>query len=440
MQVSVETTSSIERRMTIGVPADQIEQEVEQRLQKTAKTAKINGFRPGKVPVKQVKKLYGKGLRQEVIGEVMRNAYVEALTQEKVSPVGYPRFEPKTVEEGKDLEFIAIFEVYPEIELADLSELKLETPTAEIKEKDIKAMIDTLRRQHGTLKSVKRKSKKKDQLTLDYTGYIGEEAFQGGTGKDQKITLGAGQMIPGFEDGLIGSKAGESVTLELTFPEDYANEELAGKDVKFDVDVKVVEDIVLPEMDEEFFSKYGVDCKTEEDFKAEVVKNMGRELENSVSNKLKQQIVEGLSEANEVDVPASMVDEEINRMKQEAMQQFGGGAQLDPAQLPNELFQDQATQRVKTGLLFAAVVKDNEIVADAAAVDAKIQEIAESYETPAEVIEFYGKQENRAQVEAVVVEDAVVELVKSKAKGKKVKMSYEDAVKPAAPKAAKEEA
>ncbi len=433
MQVSVETTSSIERRMTIGVPADQIEREVEERLQKTAKTARINGFRPGKVPVKVVKKRYGQGVRQEVIGEVMRNSYVQALTQEKVKPVGYPRFEPKTVEEGKDLEFIAIFEVYPEIELADLAELKIETPTVEIKEKDIKNMIDSLRRQHGTLKSVKRKSKKKDLLTLDYVGYMDGEAFQGGTGKDQKITLGSNQMIAGFEDGLIGSKAGESVTLELTFPEDYANEELAGKDVKFEVDVKVVEDTILPEMDEEFFSKYGVDCKTEEDFKAEVIKNMERELDNAIGNKLKQQIVEGMSEANEIDMPASMVEEEINRMKQEALQQFGGGQQLDVSQLPSELFKDQATQRVKTGLLFAAVVKENEIKPDDEAVEAKIQEIASAYEAPAEVIEFYGKQENRAQVEAVVVEDAVVELVKAKAKGKKVKMSYEDAIKSAAP-------
>ena len=434
MQVSVETTSSIERRMTIGVPADQIEQEVEARVQKTAKTARINGFRPGKVPVKVVKKRYGQGIRQEVIGEVMRNSYVQALSQEQVNPVGYPRFEPKTVEEGKDLEFVAIFEVYPEIELNDLAELKLETPVAEIKEKDIKNMIDTLRRQQGTLKSVKRKSKKKDLLTLDYVGYLDGEAFQGGTGKDQKITLGAGQMIPGFEDGLIGAKAGESVTLELTFPEDYANEELAGKDVKFEVDVKVVEDTVLPEMDEEFFSKYGVDCKTEEDFKAEVVKNMERELENAISSKLKQQIVEGMAEANEVELPASMVEQEINRMKQEALQQFGGGAQLDVSQLPSELFKDQAEQRVKTGLLFAAVVKENELTPDAEAVDAKIQEIAGSYESPDEVIAFYNQPENRSQVEAAVVEDAVVELVKSKAKGKKVKMSYEDAVKAAAPK------
>jgi len=430
MQVSVETTSSIERRMTIEVPAEQVDREVEKRLQQTAKTVRINGFRPGKVPMNVVKKRYGQGVRQEVVGEVMRNSYVEALTQEKVSPVGYPKFEPKALDEGKDLEFVAVFEVYPELELADFSEIKLEKPEVEIKEKDIKNMIEILRRQHGTLKSVKRKCKKKDLLTLDYIGYLGDEAFQGGTGKDQKITLGEGKMIAGFEEGLIGAKAGESVVLELTFPEKYSNEELAGKDVKFEVDVKVVEDTVLPELDEAFFTKYGVNCKTDEDFKAEVVSNMERELKQVVSGKLKQQIVEALSEQNEVDVPESMVEQEVSKMKEEAIGQFGGGQKMDPSQLPSELFADQAKVRVKTGLLFAAVVKTNELTADDSAVDAKIQELASAYESPDEVTAYYAQQENRAQIEAFVIEESVVEAVISKAKVKKVKMSYDDAVKP----------
>ena len=436
MQVSVETTSPIERRMTIAVPADQIEQEVEKRLQKTAKTVRINGFRPGKVPAKVVKNRYGQGIRQEVVGEVMRNSYVEALTKEEIAPVGYPKFEPKNLEEGQDLEFVAIFEVYPEIEVSDLSKISLEQPETEIKEKDLKNMIDVLQRQHGELKSVKRKCKNKDLLTLDYVGYMDGEAFQGGTGKDQKITLGSNQMIPGFEKGLVGSKAGESVVLELTFPEDYGNEDLAGKDVKFEVDVKVVEDTVLPKMDEEFYTKYGVACKTEEDFKAEVTKNMERELKQAVTGKLKQQIIDALVASNEVDVPATMVEEEINKMKQEAVRQFGGDQKMDLSQLPSELFKDQAETRIKTGLLFAAVIKENELVAEAALVDEKIQELAASYETPDEVVSWYAKPENRAQIEALVVEEAVVDLVVSKAKVKKKKMSYEDAVKPVEPKAA----
>ena len=438
MQVSVETTSSVERRMTIGVPAEQVDREVEQRLQQTAKTIKINGFRPGKVPVKVVKKRYGQSVRQEVLGEVMRNSYVEALSKEGINPIGYPRFEPKSMDEGKDLEFVAIFEVYPEVEVKDLAGLALEKPEAEIKEKDIKNMIDVLRRQHGTLKSVKRKSKKKDILTVDYVGYIGDEAFEGGTGKDQKITLGSGQMIPGFEDGLVGAKAGESVTLELTFPEDYGNEDLAGKEARFEVDVKTVEEVVLPEMNQEFYSKYGITADSEEAFREEVVKNMERELKQAVSSKMKQQVIAALIEQNEVDVPAAMLEQEINKMKQEAVQQFGGGQQMDLSQLPSELFKDQAESRVKTGLLFAAYVKQNGIKADPEAVDAKVQEIAATYESPEEVVAFYSQPENRAQVEAVVVEDAVLEHVIENAKVKKKKMSYEDAVKPASQSAADE--
>lgn len=428
MQVSVETTSSIERRVTIGVPAEKIEQEVEQRLQQTARTVRLNGFRPGKVPPKVVKKRFGAQVRQEVIGEMMRNSYVEALGKENISPVGYPKFEPKQTEEGKDFEFVAVVEVYPEIEGVSVEGIELEKPTAEIKEKDIKEMIDVLRRQHGTPKSVKRKSKKKDTLVIDFKGFIGDEQFEGGTAEDQRLTLGSGQMIPGFEDGLIGAKAGEEVELNVTFPEDYGNEELAGKEARFEVTVKETIETVLPEMNQEFFSKYGVDSDDEEAFKAEVVKNMERELKNAVANNLKQQMVSALAEGNEVDIPQSMVDQEIDTMKREAMQQFGGGQDMDLSQLPNELFAEQAQKRVKTGLLFAAVVKEHDIKADAEKVDAKIQEISGTYESPEEVVAHYNKPENRSQVEAVIVEDAVIDLLLEKAKVKKKKMSYQEAV------------
>lgn len=431
MQVSVETTSSIERRITIGVPAEQIETEVEQRLQQTARTVRLNGFRPGKVPAKVVKKRFGGQVRQEVIGELMRNSYIEALGKEGINPVGYPKFEPKQVDEGKDFEFVAVVEVYPELENIEVDGITLEEPNAEIKEKDIKEMIDVLRRQHGTPKSVKRKSKKKDTLVVDYKGFIGDDQFQGGTAEDQRITLGSGQMIPGFEEGLVGAKAGEEVELNVTFPEDYGNEELAGKDARFQVSVKENIEIKLPEMDQEFFSKYGVDSDDEDQFKAEVVKNMERELKNAVANNLKQQMVTQLGDRNDVEVPQGLIDQEIDAMKREAVQQFGGGQDMDLSQLPNELFAEQAAKRVKTGLLFAGIVKDNDIKADAAKVDEKIQEIAGTYESPEEVIEHYNKPENRTQVEAVVVEDAVIELLKEKAKTKKKKMSYQEAVQSA---------
>jgi trigger factor len=419
--------------MTIGIPADQIEKEVEQRLQQAAKTVRINGFRPGKVPAKVVKKRYGNSVRQEVVSEVMRNSYMEAIGQEGIAPIGYPKFEPKTVEEGKDLEFIAVIEVAPEIEKVDVSGLKLEQPVAEIKDKDVKNMIETLRRQYGTQKSVKRKSKKKDILTIDFKGYVDGEAFEGGSATDQKLILGSGKMIPGFEDGLIGAKAGESVELNVTFPEEYGNADLAGKEAKFDVDVKVVEDTVLPEMDEAFFTKYGVSATTEEEFVAEVTANMERELKQAVGASVKQQIVAQLSEHNDVDVPESMIEEETNKMKQEAIQQYGAGQDLDLSQLPSELFKDQAESRVKTGLLFAAIIKGNELKADQEKVDEKIQEIASTYESPDEVLALYAKPEHRSQVEAFVLEEQVVDFVLSQVKVKNKKMSYEDAVKAASP-------
>ena len=234
--------------------------------------------------------------------------------------------------------------------------------------------------------------------------------------------------LPIFEDGLIGAKAGEEVELNVTFPEDYGNEELAGKEARFEVTVKETIETVLPEMNQEFFSKYGVDSDDEEAFKAEVVKNMERELKNAVANNLKQQMVSALAEGNEVDIPQSMVDQEIDTMKREAMQQFGGGQDMDLSQLPNELFAEQAQKRVKTGLLFAAVVKEHDIKADAEKVDAKIQEISGTYESPEEVVAHYNKPENRSQVEAVIVEDAVIDLLLEKAKVKKKKMSYQEAV------------
>ena len=267
MQVSVETTSNIERRMTIGVPAQEIEKEVEKRLQQTARNVRLNGFRPGKVPMKVVRRRFGTGVRQEVIGEVMRDSYMKALEKENISPAGWPQFEPKTVEEGKDLEFIATFEVLPEIELGDLSALKIEKQVSEVADKDVETMIDTLRRQQASMKSVKRKAKKKDVMTVDFKGTVDGEEFEGGSAEDYRLTLGSGQMIPGFEEGLVGAKAGEEPELDVTFPEDYHNKDLAGKAAKFQVTVKSVEEPELPELNEEFFKKFGLDVASEEDFR-----------------------------------------------------------------------------------------------------------------------------------------------------------------------------
>ncbi len=429
MQVSPESTSNIERRMTIGVPAEQVEKEVEKRLRDAARNVRLNGFRPGKVPLKVVRKRFGQGVRQEVLGEVMRNSYVEAIQQEDVQPASTPRFEPKTVEEGKDFEFVAVFEVMPEVEVGDLSKISVEKPVSEVLEKDINKMIDNLRRQQATFKEVGRKAKKKDVMTIDFRGTIDGEAFEGGSGEDQRLTLGEGQMIPGFEDQLIGAKTGEEHTLEVTFPEDYQNEDLAGKEARFEVTVKKVEEPQLPKLEPEFFEQFGVQVETEEAFREEVRKNMERELKNGINNRVKQQVIDGMLEVTELEVPQGLVDQEIEQLKQQAVQQFGG--QMDASQLPSEIFQDQAQRRVKTGLIFQAILRQNELETDQEKVDAKIQEIASTYEDPDEVIQYYSNTpEQRQQIESAVLEDQVVDLVLEKAKVKEKKYKYEDAVKP----------
>ncbi|OEY67166.1 trigger factor [Marinobacter sp. X15-166B] len=431
MQVSVETTSNIERRMTIGVPAQEVDAAVQKRLQDTARTVRLNGFRPGKVPMSVVKRRFGASVRQEIVGEVMRDNYIKALEEQDISPAGWPQFEPKTMEEGKDLEFVAIFEVMPEIVIGDLSAVSVDKPVAEVTDKDIDTMIDNLRRQQATMKSVKRKSKNKDVVVIDFKGFIDGEEFEGGAAEGHRLTLGSGQMIPGFEKAIVGAKAGEELEIDVTFPEDYQNEDLAGKPAKFEIKVHEVEEPQLPELDEELFKKFGIEADSEEAFRAEVQKNMVRELKQAVSTKVKTDVVDGLLETTELDIPQALIDQEIDRLRQDAVQRFGG--QVDFQQLPKEIFQDQATRRVKTGLLFQEIVKQNDLKAEPAQVEEKIQEIASTYEQPEEVIAHFSNPEQRSQIESTVLEDAVVDHVLAQAKVTETKMKYEDAIKAAQP-------
>ncbi|PID41541.1 MAG: trigger factor [Proteobacteria bacterium] len=434
MQVSVEATSSIERRMTIEVPAEQVEKEVASRLQSTAKTVRLDGFRPGKVPLRIVQRKFGESVRQEVLGEVMRNSFVDALEQEKISPVGHPRFEPKQVEQGKNLEFVAVVEVFPELELNDFSGIEVEKPVSEVTSEDVDKMMDILLRQQAESEEVDRQSEDRDTITVDYKGSIDGEEFEGGSAEGAKIVLGSGQMIPGFEDGLVGVKAGDEVTLTVSFPEDYHAENLRGKEAKFETRVHKVESPVLPELNEEFFGKYVPGCSSESDFKSEIEKNMKRELRQAIQNKVKQSIVDQLIAANEILVPQAMISQEIDRLKQQAMQQFGGmSGQMKPEDLPSELFKGQAETRIKTGLIFNEIISSNGLKADEEKVREKIEEIASTYEDPEQVISHYeNTPEQKSQIEAVVLEDSVIEFMLDKIKVTEKPVSYEEAVKPPA--------
>lgn len=434
MQVSIETTSGLERRLTVGIPADQVEGEIQKRLQQAAKTVQLNGFRKGKVPFKVVKQRFGAGVRQEVLGEVMSRSFYEAVQQEGVTPAGQPAIEPKEMTEGKDIEFVATFEVYPEIELSDLSAVAVTKLTADVTDKDIDTMVETLQKQQGTYKDVRRKAVKENQLNIDYVGTKGGEEFEGGTAEGQSLILGSNSMIPGFEDGLIGAKKGEERVLNLTFPEDYHSEELKGAAVEFTVKVKAVAALELPELNEEFFEKYGVEGDDAAKFREEVRGNMERELKNASKGKVKTQVMDALLDANKVDVPKALVAGEIDTLRGQMMQQFGGAAEnMDlKSLLPDEMFTEQAERRVALGLIVGELVKKEELQVDADAVKVMVEEMASTYQDPEEVVNYYySNRELLAGVESAVLEDQVVDHILEKAKVEDVKSSYEEVIKPA---------
>ena len=434
MQVSVESVNNIERKVTIGVPAARVESEVDKRLQKAAQSARIDGFRPGKVPMKVIKKRYGVGVRQEVVGEMMRETLYEALQQEKLNPVGRPSVEPKTVEAGKDLEYIATFEVYPEITLSDMSALKVEKLSAAVEESDIDTMIEQLREQQSQMQAVDRAAQNDDEVVIDFAGTLDGEAFEGGTAENQKLVLGSNSMIEGFEAGIVGLKAGDSKVLELTFPEQYQEASLAGKAVEFAVTVHTVSEPVAAEIDATFFEKFGVKDGGMEEFRAAVRKNMERELEKATKDRVKTEVIEALLGAHDFKVPAALIEQEVDRMRQEMVQQFGGGQQFDASQLPAELFADKAAKRVSTGLLVNKFITDSGIEVDDAELDAHLDKFAESYEDPAEVISYVKQDEQQlAHFKSLALEDKVIDSILEKVEIIDVPTSYEDALKPPVP-------
>ena len=431
MQVSMETLAGLERRMTIEVPAETVESQVKSRLQEAAKNVQMKGFRKGKVPVKVIKERYGAGVRQEVLGEVMSNSWVEAVTQEKVKPASQPRIEPKNLEEGKNLEFTATFEVYPEIELQEFSGITIEKKGAEISDADIDKMVETLREQRKTYVETDRASQDGDRVNIDFTGTIDGEKFDGGEAKGSNLVLGSKRMIPGFEEGLVGLSKGEEKTLSLTFPEDYHNKDLAGKATEFAVKVNTVSEPVLPELNDEFFASFDVAEGGLDAFRKEVSANMARELKNASRNNIKNQVIEGLLKIHSVDVPKALVKSEVGALRQQAMQQFGGGRNIDPSMLPDDLFSGQAERRVTLSLIMNEIVNKNNLKPEADAVRKLIEEMAESYEKPEEVIKwYYSDKEQLANIEAMALEEAVIDLILDSAKISESNVSYEEALKP----------
>jgi trigger factor len=431
MQVSIESSTGLERQLKIGVPADRIEKEVTERLQKATKTVNIAGFRKGKVPLKVVKQQYGKGVRQEVVGEVVNSSFYEAIKQEDLQPVGQPRIDDVVDAEGKDLEYVAVFEVYPEVALADISKVAIARPVTDLNDSDVETMIEVLRNQQASFDVVEKTAEEGDQVNIDFVGTQKKVEFPGGSAEGQDLILGSNSMIPGFEDGLVGLSAGDETVLKLKFPKDYHAEELKGKAVQFAVKVNSVAAKQMPEMDDEFFKLYGVSEGGEEKFREDVRNNMERELRNAIRNKVKNRVMDQLFELNEVELPKALVTNEITQLKKQMIQQFGGGQEFDPSMLPDDMFTAKAERRAALGVIVSEVVKVEELTPDEDRVRERVNEIASTYDQPKEVVDYYySQQELLSSVEAVVLEDQVTELVLSKAVVTEETVSYEDAVKP----------
>ncbi|MEL0656670.1 trigger factor [Pseudoalteromonas issachenkonii] len=430
MQVSVETTQGLERRITITVPSENVETEVKKRLQQLSKTQRIDGFRAGKVPVSVINKRFGPAVRQEVAGEVMQRNYIEAIVSEKINPAGAPTFAPKSLEAGKDLEFSATFEVYPEVEVQGLDKITVEKPAVTVTDEDLANMLETLRKQHAEWTDVDAAAGENDRVTVDFVGTIDGEVFEGGKAENFPLELGQGRMIPGFEDNIVGKKAGEEVVADVTFPDDYHAENLKGKAAQFTITVKKVEAQELPELSEEFATKFGVTEGGVDALKEEVKKNMTRELDQAVKASVKDQAIKGLLANNEIEVPKALVDQEVDALRQQAAQRFGGDAQNMP-ELPAELFHEQAVTRVKTGLLLGEVIKANDIKVDDAKVEALIATVASAYEDPTEVVEYYkGNDQLMQQMRNVAMEEQAVEAILAKAVVTDVEKAFDDIMNP----------
>lgn len=435
MQVSLETTSVLERRLTIIVPAADIDSKVEKRLKEMNQRVRLDGFRPGKVPFKVIKKRYGQGVYYEVLNEVMQTLSREAIASEGFHPVGSPSLEPKVMKEGEDLEFTVTFEVYPDIVLAEFAQVVIEKPVSTVQETDIDTMINTLREQNTTWEVVEeRAAENGDQVEIDFVGTLDGEVFEGGSANGQVLVLGSNRMIPGFEEGLIGAHVGESRVLELTFPEAYHAEELQGKQVNFAVTVKVISKPVLPEMDDEFFTQYGIEEGGEKAFRETIRKNMERELHKVIKAKVKAQVMSGLLAIHSFDVPKTLIDKEVDHLRQEAVIQYGGeNSNIDPKTLPAEMFSDKALKRVKLGLLVSDIVKDKglRLRDDDERVRHMIEDIASAYQQSQQVIDwYYGNEEQLNQIRYVVLEGLVVDTVLDVAQISEIECSYEEAVKP----------
>lgn len=432
MQVTVEATGSLERRMTVEVPEERIASEVQSRLRRLGKTARIPGFRPGKAPPQVVERSYGRQVRDEVVGEILRSSFTDAVAQNSLAPAGGPTIEELAAAPGQGLSYTAVFEVYPELSLPDLKELKVSRPVAEVTEQDVDRMVLTLRRQRQTWREVDRGAQTGDRVVLDYEGSVDGVPLEDSTGKEVPVELGAHRLLGDLEERLAGIRAGEEREVTVDFPADHQNASAAGKAVFFKITAHRVEEPQLPEMDEGFFASFGIADGGEAALRREVRENMERELRENLQGRVKTAVMDGLLASIALDVPKVLVESEAQALQRQAQEGLGlgrgGAADQD---LPLKLFEDRARRRVALGMILSEVVRANELKVDPERVRARVVSIASTYQEPEEVVRWYYSDKRRlADAENIVLEDQVVDWILERAQVTDSPTTFDAVMKP----------
>jgi trigger factor len=415
MQFTVTTTAGLERRIEVEIPRTRVAGEVDRKLRDLSRTANVRGFRKGKVPLPVIKQQYGSQVHGDTVSELIRQSYSDAVNKEKLRPVGGPRIEPIQVSPDADLKFAAVFEVLPEVSVNPVTTLEIERPVATIGEADIDAMLESMRRQRVSYTPVERAAAKGDRVVLDFAGRVDGVAFEGGTGTDMAVVIGQGQVIPDFETALVGMSKGETKTAPVMFPANYGAKHLAGKAAEFDLTVKSVEGEVLPVVDDAFADAFGMAEGGVAALRAEVRKSMEREAAEATRNKLRTQVFEALQRDNQLELPLSLVEEQIQQLQIDLLQRMG---RQDASQMPpRDPFVEPARRRVKLGLLIGELVRRENLVVDRERVFARLEDLAAAYPNPAEVKRSYlQSQDAMRQIETAVMEDLAVEWVLGRAR------------------------
>ena len=418
MQTSLETLGNLERRLLVSVPQTEIEGEVETRLKRLARTARVAGFRPGKVPLKIVEQQYGAQVRQEVLGEALQRSFSEAVREQKLKVVGYPRFEPRGDEAAADFEYSATFEIYPEVVLGDLGQAVVEMPQVAIGDAEVEKTLQVLRKQRSTFEKVLRPAAAGDQVTIDFRGTLEGQEFEGGKGNGVTVLLGEGRLLPDFETQIAGMAEGQSKTFELTFPQDYHGKEVAGKTAVFEVSLREVAERRLPEMNAAFAQALGVADGDVAKLREEIRVNLEREVKGRVRARIKEQVMQALLDTSKLELPKTLVDIEAEQLAKNMQRDLEArGVKSQGNSLPLDMFLEQAERRVRLGLIMAEVVKVHGLQAKPDQVRSVVEEFAQSYEHPQEVVKwYYEKPERLRDAEGLALEENLVAWVQSRAR------------------------